>query len=49
MQRPRCDRVTRARAFAGRQADEPVIAKVEADATPTIWLAFTSETLSRWK
>ncbi len=26
--------------------DEPVIAKVEADATPTIWLAFTSETLS---
>jgi multidrug efflux pump len=27
-------------------ADEPVISKVEADATPTIWLAYTSETMS---
>ncbi|MEY3296250.1 MAG: hypothetical protein RLZZ451_2298, partial [Pseudomonadota bacterium] len=26
--------------------DEPVISKVEADATPTIWLAYTSETMS---
>jgi multidrug efflux pump len=26
-------------------ADEPVISKVEADATPTIWLAYTSETM----
>jgi multidrug efflux pump len=26
--------------------DEPIIAKVEADATPTIWLAYTSDTLS---
>ena len=26
-------------------ADEPVISEVEADATPTIWLAYTSETM----
>ncbi|HET7795267.1 MAG TPA: efflux RND transporter permease subunit, partial [Rhizobacter sp.] len=40
------DRVSRVRAKLPDAIDEPVIAKVEADATPTIWLAFTSETLS---
>jgi multidrug efflux pump len=40
------DRVARVRARLPEAADEPVIAKVEADATPVIWLAFTSETLS---
>ncbi|WOB06319.1 efflux RND transporter permease subunit [Piscinibacter gummiphilus] len=40
------DRVSRVRARLPDAIDEPVIAKVEADATPTIWLAFTSETLS---
>ena len=40
------DRVSRVRARLPEAVDEPVIAKVEADATPTIWLAFTSETLS---
>ena len=40
------DRVSRVRARLPEAIDEPVIAKVEADATPTIWLAFTSDTLS---
>ena len=40
------DRVARVRARLPDAVDEPVIAKVEADATPTIWLAFTSDTLS---
>ncbi len=40
------DRVSRVRARLPDAIDEPVIAKVEADATPTIWLAFTSDTLS---
>ena len=40
------DRVARVRGRLPDAVDEPVIAKVEADATPTIWLAFTSETLS---
>ncbi len=40
------DRVSRVRARLPDSIDEPVIAKVEADATPTIWLAFTSETLT---
>jgi len=39
------DRVARVRGRLPDAADEPVIAKVEADATPTIWLAYTSETL----
>jgi multidrug efflux pump len=39
------DRVARVRARLPEAADEPVISKVEADATPTIWLAFTSETM----
>ena len=40
------DRVSRVRARLPDAVDEPVIAKVEADATPTIWLAFVSETMS---
>ena len=40
------DRVSRVRGRLPDAVDEPVIAKVEADATPTIWLAYTSETLS---
>ncbi len=40
------DRVARVRARLPDAVDEPVIAKVEADATPTVWLAFTSETLT---
>ena len=39
------DRVARVRGRLPDAADEPVISKVEADATPTIWLAYTSETL----
>ncbi|MEO7245514.1 MAG: efflux RND transporter permease subunit [Rubrivivax sp.] len=40
------DRVSRVRGRLPAAVDEPIIAKVEADATPTIWLAFTSSTLS---
>ena len=40
------DRVSRVRGRLPAAADEPVIAKVEADAVPTLWLAFTSQTLS---
>ena len=40
------DRVSRVRGRLPDAADEPVVSKVEADATPTIWLAFTSETLN---
>ena len=40
------DRVSRVRGRLPAAVDEPVIAKVEADATPTLWLAFTSQTLS---
>jgi len=40
------DRVARVRARLPEAADEPVVAKVEADASPVIFLAFTSETLS---
>ncbi len=40
------DRVSRVRGRLPDAIDEPVIAKVEADATPTIWLAFQSESLS---
>jgi multidrug efflux pump len=39
------DRVSRVRGRLPAAVDEPVISKVEADATPTIWLAYTSETL----
>jgi multidrug efflux pump len=40
------DRVARVRQRLPQDADEPVIAKVEADASPIIWLAFSSETMS---
>lgn len=40
------DRVSRARSRLPDAVDEPVISKVEADASPTIWLAFQSESLS---
>jgi multidrug efflux pump len=40
------DRVARVRAKLPPASDEPVIAKVEADATPTLWLAYTSDTMS---
>ncbi len=40
------DRVSRVRGKLPDAIDEPVIAKVEADASPTIWLAFMSDTLS---
>jgi multidrug efflux pump len=40
------DRVSRVRGRLPDAVDEPVIAKVEADATPTIWIAYTSDTLS---
>lgn len=41
------DRVSRVRNKLPQQIDEPVIAKVEADAFPVIWLAFSSDTRSR--
>ena len=40
------DRAARARRRLPDAVDEPVIAKVEADASPVIWLAFTSQTSS---
>ena len=40
------DRVSRIRGRLPDSVDEPVIAKVEADAFPVIWLAFTSPTMS---
>ena len=40
------DRTSRIRNRLPQAIDEPVIAKVEADAFPVIWLAFTSDTLS---
>src|SRR5688572_15995539 len=39
------DRVARVRGRLPDAVDEPIISKVEADATPTIWLAYTSETM----
>lgn len=39
------DRVARVRGRLPTAVDEPVIAKVEADATPVIWLAYISETI----
>ena len=41
------DRVSRVRNRLPQSIDEPVIAKVEADAFPVIWLAFSSDTRSR--
>jgi multidrug efflux pump len=40
------DKVARVRGKLPDAVDEPVISKVEADASPTIWLAYTSDTLS---
>jgi multidrug efflux pump len=40
------DRTSRVRGRLPQAIEEPVIAKVEADAFPVIWLAFTSDTLS---
>jgi multidrug efflux pump len=40
------DRVARVRSRLPDAVDEPQVSKVEADASPVIWLAFTSETLS---
>jgi multidrug efflux pump len=40
------DRVARVRGRLPETVDEPVVAKVEADAFPVIWLAFTSQTLN---
>jgi multidrug efflux pump len=40
------DRVARVRGRLPDTVDEPVISKVEADASPTVWLAFTTTRLS---
>ncbi len=40
------DRVSRVRGKLPSAVDEPVIAKVEADAQPVIWLAFVTDTMS---
>jgi multidrug efflux pump len=40
------DRTSRVRNKLPQAIDEPVIAKVEADAFPVIWIAFTSDTLN---
>ncbi len=40
------DRTSRVRNRLPQAIDEPVIAKVEADAFPVIWLSFSSETMS---
>lgn len=40
------DRTSRVRGKLPGEIDEPVIAKVEADAFPVIWLAFSSDSLS---
>ncbi len=41
------DRTSRVRNKLPQSIEEPVIAKVEADAFPVIWLAFTSDSLTR--
>ncbi len=40
------DKVSRVRQRLPTDIDEPVVAKVEADAQPVIWLAFSSDTLN---
>ncbi len=40
------DKVSRVRQRLPNDVDEPTIAKVEADATPVIWLALNSDTIS---
>ncbi|NCW02350.1 MAG: efflux RND transporter permease subunit, partial [Betaproteobacteria bacterium] len=39
------DRVSRVRSRLPQGIDEPVVAKVDADANPVIWLSFYSDTL----
>lgn len=41
------DRVSRVRSRLPAEIDEPVIAKVEADANPIIYIAFSSDTISQ--
>ncbi|HJV80154.1 efflux RND transporter permease subunit [Noviherbaspirillum sp.] len=41
------DRVSRVRSKLPQTIEEPVIAKVEADANPIIWLSFSSDTMSQ--
>jgi multidrug efflux pump len=41
------DRVSRVRSKLPQTIDEPVIAKVEADASPIVWLSFSSENMSQ--
>ncbi|MEX2578991.1 MAG: efflux RND transporter permease subunit [Verrucomicrobiales bacterium] len=41
------DRVSRARSRLPDEVDEPIIAKEEADASPVLWLTFTSDRLTR--
>lgn len=40
------DRVSRARDLLPDEVDEPIVAKVEADAQPIIWMSLSSETAS---
>lgn len=40
------DRVSRVRSKLPQTIEEPVIAKVEADASPIMWLSFSSDTMS---
>ncbi|MDB5838590.1 MAG: acriflavin resistance protein [Herminiimonas sp.] len=40
------DRVSRVRSKLPQTIEEPVIAKVEADANPIIWISFSSDTMS---
>ncbi|MDZ4100348.1 MAG: efflux RND transporter permease subunit [Hydrogenophaga sp.] len=40
------DKVSRVRQRLPQDVDEPVIAKIEADATPVIWLALNSDSMS---
>ncbi|HEU4459440.1 MAG TPA: efflux RND transporter permease subunit [Methylibium sp.] len=40
------DRAARARGRLPETVDEPIITKVEADASPTIWLTFSSDSMS---
>jgi len=37
------DRVSRARGLLPEEIDEPIISKIEADASPIVWLAFSSD------
>ncbi len=41
------DRVSRVRSKLPQTIDEPTVAKVEADASPIIWLSFSSDTMSQ--